>query len=100
MTTMNITEQHRSPDGTLRLVVSVDGVDTTIGFEGYSSHTHGDMLVTVSGMSEEAAVRDFVDRIIGNDQIIVLSRLAGKIRDVWISDDPEDELRYVQPEEI
>lgn len=97
---MEIVEEHLSPDRLLRLIVTRDdGGDMTIGFDGYSWHTHGDVLASLSGLTEKETVRQFVDRIIGDGQIIVVSRVNGEVRDVWPTDDPKVELHYKPPEE-
>jgi hypothetical protein len=41
-------EEVVSPDGALRLVVSRDDSDVTIGFAGFPWHTHGDLLAGCS----------------------------------------------------
>ena len=97
---MNIIEEHHSPDRLLRLIVTRDDDgDTMIGFDGYLWHTHGDILAALSGLTEEEAIREFIERIIGDGQIIVVSRVNGEIRDVWPTDDPQGEYKYKPPEE-
>jgi hypothetical protein len=97
---MDIVEEHHSPDRFLRLIVTRDdGGDIDIGFAGYAWHTHGDILASLSGLPEEDAIREFVDQIIGDDQIIVVSRVNGEVRDVWPTDDPQGEFDYKPPEE-
>jgi hypothetical protein len=97
---MNILEEHQSPDRLLRLLVTRDDDgDTTIGLDGYSWHTHGDCLAALSGLTEEESIRNFVDQIIGDGQIIVVSRVNGEIRDIWPTDHPQREYKYKPPEE-
>jgi hypothetical protein len=98
---MCIVEEHQSPDGFLRLVVTREGEgDVAIGFDGYAWHTHGDILASLSGISESEAIRQFVERIIADEQVIVVSRVNGQVRDVWPTDDPKGEFRYKPPEEL
>jgi hypothetical protein len=84
----------------LRLIVTRenDG-DVAIGFDGYAWHTHADILASLWGLSENGAIQQFVERIIGDDEIIVVSRVNGEVRDVWPTDDPRGELTYKPPEE-
>jgi hypothetical protein len=97
---MEIVEEHCSPDRFLRLlVIRDDEDDISIGFDGYTWHTHGDILASLSGRPAEEAIREFVGRIIGDDVIIAISRVKGEIRDVWLTDDPGKEFRYKPPEE-
>lgn len=92
-------EEHHSPDGILTLKIErKDNGDVCIGFDGYSWHTHGDSLASLSGLQEDKAVRQFIDAVIGGRAIIAIARVAGLIRDVWVTDEsipdkykPEDE---------
>ena len=97
---MNIVEEHHSPDGFLRLIITreSDG-DFAVGFEGYSWHTHGDILASLSGLPESESIRQFVKRIIRGGQIIVVSRVKGEVRDVWPTDDPSGECKYKSADE-
>jgi hypothetical protein len=97
---MDIIEEHSSPDRFFRLIVMRDDRGATaIGFDGYAWHTHGDILASLSGLPEKEAIRQFVDQIIGDGQIIVVSRVNGEVRDVWPTDDPQREFKYKPPEE-
>ena len=95
-------ECHQSPDGLLQLIVdrAEDG-DLTVGFQGFAWHTHGDILEW-SGYAGTPAerVRGFVDDIVSSRRVIVISRLDGKIRDAWVTNDPNhDEMKYAWPNE-
>ena len=75
---MEIVEEHHSPDRLLKLIVTRDETgDFTIGFDGYTWHTHGSILASLSGLPEREAIRKYVDQIIGDSQIIVVSRVKG-----------------------
>jgi len=81
--------RHISSDGLLTFIVAVDEADdVTLGFEGYPWHTHADVLAALSGTAPEVAVEQFVAALLGNEAVIAISTLAGRIEDVWISDDP------------
>lgn len=86
---MSIIEEHRTPDGLLRFIVerSDDG-DLSLGFEGFSAHTHGDILAELSGLSIDEAVRDYIDALLSGKSFICIARVGGQIRDVWVTDDP------------
>lgn len=97
---MNIVEEHNSPDGFLRLIVTRDSAgDVAIGFDRYAWHTHADILASLSGLSESDAIQQFVERVIGDDQIIAISRVNGEVCDVWPTDDPRGEFKHKPPEE-
>lgn len=81
--------RHVSPDGLLTFVVVADeGGDVALGFEGYPWHTHADILAALSGTVPEVAVERFVAALLGNKAVIAVATVAGRIEDVWVSDDP------------
>jgi len=86
---MTIIEEHCTPDGRFRFIVerSDDG-DFSLGFDGYPSHTHGDILASLSDMPIEAAMRNYIDDLITGRSFIGIATVAGKIRDVWVTTDP------------
>ena len=99
-------EAYVSPDGTLRFVVSRDEHgDITLGFDGCAWHVHGDLLVSgyahddVVGLTPASASRRFVQEVIGGRAIIVVQRVDGAVRDIWVTGDPSRELRCRQPGE-
>jgi hypothetical protein len=63
-------EEHRSPDGSLTLVVSREDGDVTIGFLGYPWHTHGDLLAEkfpigeAEGLTPETEAAHFIGDVI------------------------------------
>jgi hypothetical protein len=84
-----LVEQHCSPDGMLTLIVcQEDDGDVCVGFEGYSWHTHGDTLASLSGLREDDAVKQFVGDVINGRLCIAIARVAGRITDVWVVDEP------------
>ena len=89
-----------SDDGLLKLIVCrEDDGDTAIGFEGFDWHTHTDLLASSWGLSEPDALRRFVDEVLDDRAIIAVSRARGEVRDVWITDDPDSDLRYKTADE-
>ena len=96
---MAIVERYISPDGLLKLIVerAEDG-DWSLGFEGFAWHVHGDSLGWCGYVgSPEQRVRAFIADIIESRRVIVISRLAGAVRDTWVTDDPtQDELKYAE----
>lgn len=92
---MNIVEEYRSDDGLLKLIICrADDGDTAIGFEGFSWHTHADILASSSGLSEPDATRRFIEDVLDDRAIIAVSRVDGVAGDAWITDDPASEVRY------
>jgi hypothetical protein len=86
---MNIVEEHETPDGLFRfIVVRTDDGDICLGFDGFPSHTHGEILASLSGLPIDAAVRGYIDGLLSGRSFIGIARLDGKIRDVWVTDDP------------
>lgn len=100
--TMDKRDEHVSPDGLLRLFALRNAGDITIGFDGFGWHTHGDVLAggyTLAGrdgLAPEEATRIFVADVMENRAVIALLRVAGSIRDVWVTDDVAKELKYQQ----
>ena len=83
----HIVEDHRTPDGSLRFIVTRDDDgDVALGFDGFPSHTHGDILASLASLPIDAAIRDFVDALLRGRLFIAISRIEGKIRDVWVTD--------------
>ena len=86
---LHLIEEHRSPDGLLTFKVGrEDDGDYCLGFDGYSWHTHADILASQSRLGEAEAVRQFVGDLVGGRAIIAIARVDGKIRDIWIADAP------------
>jgi hypothetical protein len=90
-----------SPDGTLCFLVRAPEGDLTMGFDGCPSHTHGDILAVLgeTGETPEEATKRYVHDLISSKLIIAVATVQGKIRDIWITDDPLDNLRYCPPDE-
>jgi hypothetical protein len=84
---MHIIERHQSPDRLLSFTVKrADDGDYYLGFDGFPWHTHADILASISGLPEAAAVRRFVDALIGGRAIVAIARSGGRIRDVWVAE--------------
>jgi len=90
-----ITLKYESPDGLLRLLVDREGDDVMVGFDGFQWHTHADLLTPAYGPTEEEAVANFVRDILEDRIVVAVARVAGEVREVWVSDDPADEWKYV-----
>ena len=92
---MEIIERHVSPDGTLQFIVGRDADgDISLGFDHFTWHTHADILACLSGLSQGEAVRQFVADLLQDRAIIAVARVAGEVRDVWVTDDPDHGCRY------
>jgi hypothetical protein len=57
---MKPTRKYVSSDNQLKFVVDRDEQDVRLGFEGFSWHTHANVLASEFGTSEELAVNRFV----------------------------------------
>ena len=95
---MEIIEQHTSPDGLLRFMVCRDAGDICLGFDGFPWHTHPDLLAS-DGVTEEAAVRQFVDGLLRGRALIAVARVGEAVRDVWITHDVGSELKFKSKDE-
>lgn len=94
-------EKHISPDEVLTFsVLQYEDGDTSLGFENFDYHTHGDILASISGLNEERAIRQFVDDVLNDKQIIAVMKKENKIVQVWITENPIDELKYQQDDEV
>ena len=83
------------------LVTRDERGDVSLGFDGFAWHTHADVLAAATGVSKskEQAVRQFIDDLLNDGMIIVVSRVDGTVKDAWVTDDPGKEMKYVQPQE-
>lgn len=92
---IDVAEEYVSPDGLLRFVVvtGADG-DVTLGFDGFTWHTHSYILAATLGIPEADAVRRYVADLIGGASVIVLWSVGDKLRDVWVSGDPAHDAGY------
>ena len=77
-----------------------DGEDVTFGFEGFPWHMHANVLTSVFDFSEERTVNQFVSDLLSDQCIILVSRIGGTIRDVWITADPQSDLRHKSNNEV
>jgi hypothetical protein len=95
------TEEHRSPDGLLTLVVEeIGGGDRAIGFAQSTWHTHPHLLVPRWGATAEIAGRAYVDAVLRSETVIGVRRKDGGIVEAWITDDPEVETDRVRKGEM
>ena len=97
---MKPTKEFVSPDKQLRFLVDHDEQDVSLGFEGFPWHTHAEVLASQFGTSEELAVNRFVRYLLSDRCIVAVSRIGGTIRDVWITADPQSDLRYKSEDEV
>ncbi|HZN64845.1 MAG TPA: hypothetical protein VFB66_06055 [Tepidisphaeraceae bacterium] len=52
------------------------------------------------GWPPKAAVRAFAEDVLSSRRVIVVSRVDGRVADVWVTDDPlRDETKYALPGE-
>jgi hypothetical protein len=86
---MSIIEEHCTPDGLFRFIVERgDDGDISLGVDGFPAHTHGDILASLSGLPIHDAVRDYIDRLLTGRSLIGIATVSGRIRDVWVTEDP------------
>lgn len=88
-----------SPDGKLTFLVIRDPKETSLGFEGVPSHTHGDMLAEHYGVSEDEAIRVHLDALLNNRLVIAIATVDGRTRDIWTTDKIEHD-KYKPANEI
>jgi hypothetical protein len=106
---MAIVERHTTLDGLLELIVDLTDGNWTIGFASgrvasgqFLGHTHGDILAEFNGGSPESATRAYVDDVIMSRRVIVVSRIAGQVRDAWVEDDNNEagEIAELDPDKM
>jgi hypothetical protein len=94
------TEKYVSPDGSLTFLVVREHSDVSLGFEGTPWHTHADILASLSGLSQEDAVSQFVTSLLENKRAIAIATVNGRVRDVWVADDPAGVDIYKPEDEV
>lgn len=77
-----------SPDGALTFVVVTEDGDSCIGFEGYFSHTHGDMIATMYGLPEEEAEDWYAGAVLNGEFAIESMIVNGKVLEVRVVELP------------
>ena len=90
---------YTSPDGQLTFTVSRRQDEVDLGFEGFTWQTHADLLVGTFGHSEDTAVEQYVDALLANRLLIAIARDEHETMDVFVSHDPEGDLRDKPAEE-
>ena len=93
-------EKYVSPDGSLTFLVIREHGDVSLGFEGTPWHTHADILAALSGLSQEDAVTQFVTSLLENKRVIATATVNGRVRDVWVTDDPAEVDIYKPENEV
>jgi hypothetical protein len=95
------TEKYVSPGGALTFLVVHEDDDVSLGFDGTPWHTHADILAAVSCLPQEDAVSQFVASLLENKRAIAIATLNGRVRDVWVADDPaKDDIHKPEDEVI
>jgi len=95
-----VPKEYISPDGVLKLVFVRDDDDSTVGFDGYPWHTHGDViagelqLLGDPAVPAQTAAANFVRDILEGRVPISVVRVNGRITDVSARYLPEKEDPY------
>jgi hypothetical protein len=84
--------EYVSPDRQFTFLITCPGGDLTMGFAGFPWHTHGSIVAGMFSCGEKDAVDRLVAELVGNISVMTICRLHGRITDVWISDDPSEDL--------
>ena len=87
-----------SPDGVLTLEL-FEGDDYYLGFQNCPWHTHGDLLAPEYGATPREAAEAFFDSIVADEQVVCISDRVGHPRDIYVTDDPAAQHKYVEPDE-
>src|SRR5258708_2505415 len=69
------TEKYVSPDGSLTFLVVREHGDVSLGFEGTPWHAHADILASLSGLSQEDAVSQFVTSVLEHKRALAIAAL-------------------------
>jgi hypothetical protein len=83
--------RYTTPDGKFTLVVEPN--HDLLGFDGYPWHTHGEFLPNVYRI---ASLPEFLDALFADRLVMAVSRSGDAVRDVSVTDDPEDEKEWVK----
>jgi len=90
---------YTSPDGRLTFTVARREDGVALGFDGFAWHTHADLLVGTFGPSEDIAVEQYVNALLANKLLIALVRDGRETLDIFITRDPQADLRYKPADE-
>jgi hypothetical protein len=84
--------RYGSPDGLLTfLVIRHKDGDVSLGFDGFPSHTHGDIIARLPGLPEEQAIAQYLDALLKSRSVIaIVTNSAGEISDVWVYNYPAE----------
>ena len=85
----------QSPDGELVLDL-YEADDFHLGFRGQAWHTHGDLLMPEYGATPREAAIAFFDSVVADRQPICVYHQVGHDVQMWITDDPKTEQKYVK----
>lgn len=84
-------EEHISPDGRLRLLVTREADDLTLGFHGFPWHTHGDVLAAEfafrgqSGLTPVEAVGQLISDVTACRVPLSFVYTDGQLTDVVVN---------------
>ena len=95
-------DRYVTPDGALTFLVQREPDDITLGFDGYSWHTHADIIAELRGEADESsALQTYIDDLLHDRLPIVLLKKCGNILDVWVLPFPDDPVSdpYLEDEE-
>lgn len=86
-----------SPDGELALTmeIDVDG-ECLLGFHGFEWRQQGSVLCEMYGTSVDEACQSFLQNIINDGAVIAVLSCHGDRADVWVTEDPREDLRYLK----
>jgi hypothetical protein len=93
-------ERYISPDGALTFLIVREFDEISLGFQGCPSHTHGDILAELSGLPLAQAVNQYVEALISNKSVVAIATVDGRVRDIWIADEPGKADPYKPENEI
>ena len=92
-------KNYTSPDGRLTFTVARREDGVALGFEGFAWDTHADVLIGPFGPSEDIAVEQYVGALLANKLLIAVVRDERETLDVFVTRDPETDLRYKPADE-
>lgn len=92
--------EHVSKDSKLTLLLVNYEDDWIIGFKECQWHTHGDMLMPTYGNAPGEAAKNFMNSILHDKEIIIISEIPNLPTLIQITNQPEDEIKYKEPDEV
>ena len=86
-----------SPDGELALTVEIDvDGECLLGFHGFEWRQLGSVICEQYGTAIDEACESYLQNIITDGAVIAVLSSHGEKSDVWVTEDPNEDLQYLK----